>query len=242
MRESSRVPIAKLLNEKRVWPRDGLDDERVALFADLYRNSGPEALPPVTLVPFGEEGYLIADGWTRARAAHLIGWEDIPAAITDPCGRDPVAFAYEFALRTATTIAKPLTRAERQRAVARLLDLDPNRSDRDIAALVGVAHTTVGRLRKKLDGDKTAKPTQQAEPGESYLGRLSAEDAARRLFRSLQELEEARGLGDLLFSDQTPQRLARIFQEEFGEDAAERAKTYGGWLDAALRLLTAKAS
>ncbi len=243
MSEPVQVPISALLDDKQVWPRDELDTERVGLFADIYGASGPEGLPPITLVPTASGRYLIADGWTRAHAAMLLKWESVPAVIEEtPTGVDVIAFAYELALRMATTSAKPLTRAERQRAIARLLDLDPSRSDRDIAALVGVAHTTVGRLRNRLDGDKPAKPTQQAEPGESYLGRLSAEDAARGLFRGLQELEEARGLGDLLFGDQTAQRLARIFQEVFGENAADRAKTYGGWLDGALRLLTARAS
>lgn len=134
-----------IIGDKDSWPRLRLDEERVAEFMNLYAEEGPDALPPIEVVPAEECENWIADGWHRATAQLRLGVDPIRAIVIEPPpGRSPGDVAYERALRTAARAAKPLSRAEKRAAIARLLEERSHASDREIARLVGVDHKTVG--------------------------------------------------------------------------------------------------
>ncbi len=244
MSASVQVPLSELVLDKTLWPRLQFDDERVALFMDLYEAGGPKALPPLLLVPDNDSKYLVADGWHRAYAAARLQWKAIEATIEPvPEGGDPERFGYELALKSSVAAAKPLSCAERRRAIARLLELSASRSDREIAALVGVAHTTVSRLRKALQQPERTEPGSD-EPGQRYVSLLTAEDVARRIFRGIEKVWEARGLGimDTLVGDRTAERLAGVLREAFGEEALDRAERYRTWIEGAIAKLKAESA
>ncbi len=128
----------------------------------LYRDGGLDALPPLDVVPDGDQ-LLLGDGWHRHQALTRLG---SPTArvrlITEP--GDPTAVAYRHALLTASTAALPLTRFERRAAVLRLLEDQPELADREIARLVGVSPTTVGAYRRHLDRDNASAAVAGASP------------------------------------------------------------------------------
>lgn len=226
---TTTVDIARITADPAAWPRAELEPERVADFADLYRDGGPMALPPISVIDRGDD-FLLADGWHRLAAMRRLGADTVPAELVNAGGRDAVLVAYETGLRTSATASRPLTRAEKQEAVRRL-DQAGGRTDQEIAGLVGVARTTVARIRLRDGG------AAQAEPRD---GRSETElEAARRLFRGLERVFDARGLGigDAIFGDRTGDRLAEVLRSAFGEDAAARAIRYRGWIDRAISSL-----
>jgi ParB family chromosome partitioning protein len=85
---STAPPVEVALAEIRfvadAWPRQYLDEERVEDFAALYREHGPEVLPPIELVPYGPSRYLIGDGVHRVQAARRAGLTSLPAYIVTP--------------------------------------------------------------------------------------------------------------------------------------------------------------
>lgn len=143
---------------------------------------------------------------------------------------DPVEFTYREALKRSAFTAKPLTRAEKQQAVRRLLKANPQASDREIGRLVGVDHKTVGRARRGIS-PQPAFPSFPAAP--------TPEAVAKRLFRAFEKVYEARGLGiaDFFAGDRTGERLAGVLGDVYGEQALEKTRQFRGWLDQAAEAL-----
>ena len=76
------VPLDQLLLRRDVWPRIGLDRDRVELFAAHW--GAGETLPPIEVVPFADGRYLIADGVHRSYAARQAGLSEISGVIVIP--------------------------------------------------------------------------------------------------------------------------------------------------------------
>src|ERR1700674_2696634 len=93
------LPIASLEFAEKAWPRAGADEERLALFAELYASGGVEALPPIEVIRRPICTSLIADGPRRAFAALSVGLKQIPAQILPLAnGADAFAAAYRRGL------------------------------------------------------------------------------------------------------------------------------------------------
>lgn len=237
--EPMRVALALIRFEPEAWPRDQLDRERGEDFMELYKTGGDEALPPLEIVSDGNGAFLLAEGVHRYLALRSLGRESaLTITVEVPAGQTPLQAAFERAVDTATKSAKPLSRAERNRAVTRLLTEQPDRPDRDIARVCGVSHQTVGRRRAELNQPNG----EQDEDGSGYRQRLHEEEVARRLFQALEKVWEARGLGFLdgiAGRDRTGERLSRVLDEAFGEGALERAHRYQAWITEAASTLSA---
>ncbi len=228
---AQRVALNLLRLDRRVFPRFKVDTERRHVFAELYEEGGPDSLPPILLVHEPGTGkYLVADGFTRVFAASDAGMEYLPAVFPPMRGdASPVENAWEIGLRAVATSGKPLSRAEQQEAILRLLDEHPDWSDAEIARLVGSARQTVWRQRC----------TATAAGGEGRAEQwattsVSADQIARSLARQVGRLWDARGLTDLLLGDRTGQRLAVALEAQFGDDAVEWAERFAGWAERAL--------
>lgn len=212
-----------------VWPRRRLDPKRVDLFAELYREGGPEALPPIVTVK-AKEYVILADGVHRVCAAWSLGWESLPEEVLDPPPhRDPWTYAFLVACDRAAKSALPLTFSERKRAALRLVKECPDLSQRQIARLLGVSHTSV---RRWASGEDKADD----EAGTRVPAPLSADALARAWLRRMQALERRRGL-DWLLGDRMPDRLARAALDAFGERAGEKLTLYARWWTEAARRL-----
>jgi ParB-like chromosome segregation protein Spo0J len=230
-----RIAVDLIRFDQQVWPRHQLDKSRVSEFMDLFEHEGDEALPPLEIVSDGSGSFLLAEGVHRYAALRSLGRESALTVTVDvPAGLTPVQAAFERAVDTAARSSKPLTRAERNAAVVRLLAEHPDRSDREIASLCGVSHQTVGRRRAELDNDEE----ETVEP--VYQQRLHEEEIAKRLFKALEKVWEARGFGlvDSFKGDRTGERLARVLHKAYGEEALERAHRYQAWIDQAVKALS----
>nr|BAL53907.1 hypothetical protein HGMM_F11C09C15 [uncultured prokaryote] len=213
-----------------VWPRQRLDQERVQLFAQMYAEGGPDALPPVVTVK-AEDGVILADGVHRVCAAWSLGWESLPEEVLNPLpGRDALTAAFLVALDRAAKSALPLTFSERKRAALRLLKACPDFSQRQIARLVGVSHTSVQRWAMGEDETDDNGGTRVPTP-------LSADALARAWLRRMWTLEQRKGLGDLLFGDRMPQRLAQAALDVFGDQAESKLWRYAKWWSEAVELV-----
>ena len=125
------VPLQRIRFVARAWPRRYSDPERIEDFAALYREEGFAALPPPELIADGHGRWLIGDGVHRIEAARKLKLEAIPARLVGTAPDvDPVELAFLYALGRSAASAKPLTRAEKQAAVRRLLAALPAASDR----------------------------------------------------------------------------------------------------------------
>lgn len=236
---SERLPIDLIVLDDRAWPRTARDKVRIAQFADLYAEQGPDALPPVDVVTDGEGGFIRADGEHRIRAARLAGLAEIPARVMEvPPGEDPITFAFVHAVKASARGAQQLTRAERKRGILRLLG-ETTLTDREIASLFGVSRQTVWRYRSDVADETGAAGPGDESPGDRYLSIVTAGELAERLFKAMEKVRDTRGLGvaDALLGDRTADRLARILRDAYGKRALKRALTYREWLDRAIEEL-----
>jgi putative transposase len=219
--------LSSIQTSSRAWPRAALDDDRAREFAAIYTADGPDALPPLAVIAT-DGSMLLADGHHRLAAAQLAGLEELPVEpIEHDVGEAPEDVAYAIGLRASATSSKPLTRAEQRAAIRRLLGT--GRGDREIARLVGVAHTTVSRIRQAGDRDEAEDEAARQE--------ADADELARRLAGGLRALWQKRGLSDLIVRDRMGRRLASALDARFGDDAHEWALRLERWAaDAAHRL------
>lgn len=235
---TTSLPVAALRGDKALWPRQDLDHERVALFADLYQEQGPGALPPIIVLRGADDTYILADGWHRTRAALAAGLQVLPAEVVEPTDRPISETIYELAVRHSVKSSRPLRRQELHAAILRLAEIHPDWSQHVIGKFVGVSHTTVGRVISRHEGSSTRA---ESSDGDEYAAAASAEELAARLFRGIEKVYEARGLGliDSVVGDRTAERLAGVIRESFGDDALARAQRYRAWIDGAIKLLRA---
>jgi DNA-binding MarR family transcriptional regulator len=233
-----RVALSSIRREPLVWPRQALDDERIAEFLNLYLDEGLTALPPIEVVPDVEGGYIVAEGNHRYEALARTDIEEIDVAVLEvPEDVDPWYFAFLRGIVTASTGALQLTRREKWAAILRVSKADPDLADREIGRLLGVSHQTVGRVLRRLGERQVTKRDEgDADAGSTYLSYTSSEEVARRAFEALESVYEMRGLGvwDALTKDHTGERLARILLDVYGEKARSRAERFRDWAEQAI--------
>jgi ParB-like chromosome segregation protein Spo0J len=89
----------------------------------------------------------VLDGLHRVQAARRSGRTHIDAILFSGDESEALALAVEANVKHG----KPLSRAERQTAAIELLRRLPERSDRWLAEVCGLSHSTVGKLRNELE-------------------------------------------------------------------------------------------
>jgi hypothetical protein len=123
----------------------------------------------------------VIDGMHRLRAAEIRGDVDIAVCYFD--GNEIEAFVH--AVRANVVHGMPLSRADREAAVIRLIRSHPHWSDRAIAEVVGLSAPTVGVVRRRttvntvqvvarVGRDGRMRPLNSAE------GRRKASEVIRR--------------------------------------------------------------
>jgi ParB-like chromosome segregation protein Spo0J len=139
------VPIISLLAGYSPR-RNGEDTHHIQLLA-----ASDAPLPPVLV---HRQTMRVIDGMHRLRAALLNGEQTIAAEFFD--GDENEAFVE--AVLANTTHGLALTLAEREAAAARIIATYPDRSDRWIADITGLAAGTVARVRRLTcpGGDQTS--------------------------------------------------------------------------------------
>lgn len=130
-----RVTVAGLQRRHRV--RRALDAEHVELLAEVL-----DQCPPILLSQDG----TIVDGEHRVTAARKLGIAELPA-VTLPVGSDADAELI-CAIAANTSHGRPLNREERRDAVAAVLAVRPEMSDREISRVCGVGRGLVATIRE----------------------------------------------------------------------------------------------
>jgi ParB-like chromosome segregation protein Spo0J len=117
------VELTDIRSAAEAWPRRELDADRVHEFCSLYQVNGEGALPPIEVIADPMGGFVLADGWHRLTGLRAVGAARVQAVVVPiPAGTDPAAAAFLYAVARSAISAKPLTRAEKQAAVLRLID------------------------------------------------------------------------------------------------------------------------
>jgi hypothetical protein len=140
------VPVKRelLTRDPEIGARASLDEQTVESYAALMRE-GVE-FPPLVVFDNGDK-LFIADGYLRDTASERAGFEIVPCEVRRGTRRDAQLYAIEANGRHG----QPLTPADRQRAIERLLS-DPEWSrwsDRIIGKLAGVSHSVVNKARRR---------------------------------------------------------------------------------------------
>ena len=117
---------------------DGENEEHIQRLAQT-----DEPLPPIVV---HWPSMLVIDGMHRLRAAESRGQSVIRVRFLD-CGPDEI---FVEKVRANVAHGLPLSLADRKAAVERVLTTHPHWSDRMIASVAGLAHKTVGRIRRDL--------------------------------------------------------------------------------------------
>jgi len=224
------VWISDLRISPFTWPRHGLDESRVQLFAELFREGNDP--PPIEIVARDDGNYWVADGVHRCRAASEAGKKEIEATLVIPMGDESAAqCAFRRAVETSTHGSLQLTRSERRAAAIRLLDSRPDLTHRAVARMVGVAHSSVDRWAE--EGAESSSDEDEA----SVTHVPTADDAARRLVGFLTKLDESRGLLDYLAGSRMGRHLADAFEYRLGENALVQARKFAKWTASAAQTL-----
>ena len=113
-----------------------LDEEHVKSLVEVI-----DRVPPIIVE---QRTMTVIDGLHRTEAARRAGHREIAAVIF--AGSEIEALA--LAIKANVGHGKPLTREERRAAAGTLLTEAPQRSDRWVAEVCGLSHTTVARIRE----------------------------------------------------------------------------------------------
>jgi hypothetical protein len=146
---------------------EGENEEHIQRLAET-----DEPLPPI-LVHW--PSMLVIDGMHRVRAARMRGQSAIGVRFL-ACERDQI---FVEMVKANVAHGLPLSLADRKAAAGRVLTTHPHWSDRMIAGVTGLAHKTVGRIRRDL-----------AEHLPEATARVGRDGCVRPLGRGGRELAE----------------------------------------------------
>jgi ParB-like chromosome segregation protein Spo0J len=202
-----RVPVDML--QPADSPRlVGEDAERIRVLAESDR-----PLPPILV---HRESLRVVDGMHRLAAARLRGQDTIDVIFFD--GSDDDAFV--MAVKANVEHGLPLSYADREAAVVRIIASHPNWSDRAIAATAGLGARTVAGIRGRMVGlpEATTRVGRdgRVRPLDSSEGRrVASQLIAASPNASLREIARAAGISPATVRD-VRERIQR------GEDPVVR--------------------
>jgi hypothetical protein len=163
-----------------------VDEDHVLALAEVL-----DRLPPVVV---DKRTMKVIDGVHRVEASKRMGRTDIRAVLFSGSETDALVVAVQANIRHG----KPLSRSERQAAAGTLLRRCPDRSDRWIANVCGLSHSTVARIRQAANAlgpgvrtgrDGRRRPVDPAS-GRAAIAKALAEEPAS----SFRRVAEAAGV------------------------------------------------
>lgn len=174
---------------------DGENVDHTRLLAEVETE-----LPPIVV---HRSTMRVVDGLHRLRAAVLRGDDVIDVLFFDGTSAD----AFVLAVELNHAHGLPLSRADRTAAAERIIAAHPEWSNRRIAAVTGIAATTVGVLRRRSTDRNEQLDTRvgadgRARPSDAAEGRRRAgEVIARNPNASLREIAKAAGVSPTTAGD-----------------------------------------
>lgn len=147
---SKAIQIDSIRLDGGTQSRVEINEATVAEYAEAF--AGGDNLPPVVVFSDGVNHYL-ADGFHRTLAAKRLGFKSIDCEVKVGTLADAQLYAYG----ANVTHGLRRTNADKAKAVAGVLALRPDWSDRQIAKHVGVSHTMVAAIRSPERAEAQAK-------------------------------------------------------------------------------------
>jgi transposase len=164
------IGIDKIRIDGGTQSRVKIDKNVVAQYADDILNG--DEFPPVVLF-FDSVDYWLADGFHRYFANKRINTPGINAEVRDGSVRDAILHGIEANNRHGL---RPSNEDKRKGVVTMLKDIEwQDYSNRDIATICGVSHTTVNTVRKELE---EGKPSGKVSTPKPASGKVSTPDPA----------------------------------------------------------------
>lgn len=149
-----------------------LDEEHVRALLEVV-----DRLPPIIV---DKRTMTVLDGLHRLEAFRRAGRTELEAFFFIGDEADALAVAVQANIKHG----KPLSGPERQAAAAALLRRSPERSDRWVAEVCGLSHSTVARIRRAAEvldtsfrsgRDGRRRPVDRAQAQAALAGALQAE-------------------------------------------------------------------
>jgi hypothetical protein len=106
-----------------------------------------DALPPIRVMRVGKSRLVLVDGFHRFYAHKRAGRDSIAVEVI---GQGSIEDAQYAAAKSNTQHGLRRSNGDKRLAVAAVLNLRPEMSDREIAAHVLVSHTMVAKVRREL--------------------------------------------------------------------------------------------
>jgi uncharacterized ParB-like nuclease family protein len=170
--------VADLQVDAAIQPREYLTPDIIAEYATLYREAEDhEPLPPLEVFEL-DGAYYLADGFHRAEAAKKAQRATVLCRVYQGTRQDAIRHAALANLKRGL----PYSFRDRTQVLERLIQ-DPEvgqRSDRHLAADLGLSHMTVYRARQRLAHIATltqeleSQPTTATTPGAKRHEQLAA--------------------------------------------------------------------
>ncbi|WP_340683779.1 ParB/RepB/Spo0J family partition protein [Amycolatopsis coloradensis] len=196
------------------------DTPRAAGVDPAYARVLAETDAPLPPILVHRPTMRVIDGTHRLQAAKLKHATTINVQFFD--GDEQAAFI--LAVKANIAHGLPLSLADRKAAACRILGARPHWSDRAIAAVTGLSHKTVGKLRRRSSGEV---PQSNAHVGRD--GRVRALDPAQGRRRAHELItsnpsasirEIARGAGVSLATAHDVRHRHRLGEEQAARAAA----------------------
>lgn len=151
--DTSDLPLDRIVIVPDLQPRvAGLDEGHVRALEDAAGN-----WPPLVAVQQGTH-YVLVDGLHRYAAAQNLGLANVPVRVVPPPA-DGDLHALAFALNVVH--GRPLSLADRRAEAARLLSLQPEVSNMEVARRAGLSPTTVAAVRAQLEDQAAIAPASE---------------------------------------------------------------------------------
>ncbi len=183
------LAVGKLRLDGDTQPRAEIDDDLVYDYADAYE-AGVD-LPPL-VVFFDGASYWLVDGFHRWHAARKAELDKVPCEVRQ--GTLEEARWYSYSVNQTHGLRR--TNADKRKAVEYALrhPKGAKLSDRQIAEHVGVAHVTVGRIRKEIETDcnnvpvttRTGRDGRTIDTSNIGKGKKSTRPKSGRRFTGIQ--------------------------------------------------------
>lgn len=180
--ETREIAFSSIKADIAFQPRERFDDDAIERYAEAFReNNDCFSEQPMVVFPREDGSHSILDGFHRYWAISKVEGDSSEGAegartIEVRVFRGTEAQAKEYAIRSNLgNRALPMTRGDRRKAIGMLLAMPEweNRSAREIARVLGVSPTTVGKAKEELG--KVAESVIVERHGKKYEQNLSVQ-------------------------------------------------------------------
>jgi len=137
-KSATKIPISSIILNEDIYPRKGLDQKRVGIFAENIRDDFK--FDPIEVEPDPDRPgkYRLLDGVHRWSAYKTVGMPDLEAVIKDLNGADPLLYAAKKAIGP-----RQLTEDEARDTARRAYGKNSRLSSADIGKAIGRSRQTV---------------------------------------------------------------------------------------------------